>query len=89
MVTQWATQAEGAVSEDSFVFSPYVDGSTPFCPDNVTNFFIRVRDSLALKAVRLHDLRHGDPARSGGSGIVSRYPAHRNPGPDKILSTAS
>jgi integrase len=43
---------------DAFVFSHRVDGSAPFRPDNVTGFFIRVRDALGLDGIRLHDLRH-------------------------------
>ncbi len=31
---------------------------TPFRPDNVTSFFIRVRDAVGAPDVRLHDLRH-------------------------------
>ena len=34
------------------------EAATPFRPDNVTSFFIRVRDSVGAPTVRLHDLRH-------------------------------
>jgi integrase len=57
-VDDWAREAESTVMPDGFVFSHAVDSSKPFRPDNVTGFFTRVRDSLGLKEVRLHDLRH-------------------------------
>jgi integrase len=57
-VEEWARLADEELRPDAFIFSPYVDGSLPFRPDNVTNFFIRVRDELKLPDVRLHDLRH-------------------------------
>jgi integrase len=57
-VDAWARAAGAVISRDSYVFSPYFDGSKPFRPDNVTGFFIRVRDSLGFGDVRLHDLRH-------------------------------
>ena len=43
---------------DAFVFSPVVDSLLPFRPDNVTSFFIRVRNDVGAPNVRLHDLRH-------------------------------
>lgn len=35
-----------------------VEAVTSFRPDNVTSFFIRVRDAVGAPDVRLHDLRH-------------------------------
>ena len=58
MVDPWAEQAGATVISDGYVFFHTVDGSKPFRPDNVTGFFTRVRDSLGLHEVRLHDLRH-------------------------------
>jgi integrase len=57
-VDAWAQKAEVLVPPNAYVFSHAVDGSKPFRPDNVTGFFTRVRDSLDLRGVRLHDLRH-------------------------------
>ena len=63
--------------EDPFVFSPYVDGSKPFRPDNVTGFFVRVRDSLGLTNVRLHDLRHFTATQLIGANVDIRTVAGR------------
>ncbi len=57
-VEDWITDAGGTLAADAFVFSPYVEATTPFRPDNVTSFFIRVRDAVGAPDVRLHDLRH-------------------------------
>jgi len=62
---------------DAFIFSPYVDCSLPFRPDNVTNFFIRVRDDLKLPNVRLHDLRHFTATQLIGAGVDVRTVAGR------------
>jgi integrase len=77
MVDKWASDAETAVPDDAFVFSPYEDGSQPFRPDNVTNFFTRVRDGLDLKQVRLHDLRHFTATQLIGAGVDVRTVAGR------------
>ena len=57
-VEEWVAKAGGTLADDAFVFSPYVEATTPFRPDNVTSFFIRVRDAVGAPDVRLHDLRH-------------------------------
>ena len=76
-VDRLAGEADAQVPDDAFVFSPYVDGSTPFRPDNVTSFFIRVRDSLGLDTVRLHDLRHFTATQLIGAGVDVRTVAGR------------
>ena len=76
-VDDWGRQAEVVVPDDAYVFSPLVDGSTPFRPDNVTGFFIRVRDSLELSNVRLHDLRHFTATQLIGAGVDVRTVAGR------------
>jgi integrase len=76
-VTTWAREAGTVVPNDAYVFSPYVDGHSPFRPDNVTSFFIRVRDSLGLKDVRLHDLRHFTATQLIGAGVDVRTVAGR------------
>jgi len=76
-VDVWARQAEVVVTDSAYVFSPLVDGSTPFRPDNVTGFFMRVRDSLDLREVRLHDLRHFTATQLIGAGVDVRTVAGR------------
>ncbi|MGD0879952.1 MAG: site-specific integrase [Acidimicrobiales bacterium] len=76
-VEDWAGQAEVVLPEDAFVFSHAVDGSKPFRPDNVTGFFTRVRDSLGLHDVRLHDLRHFTATQLIGAGVDVRTVAGR------------
>jgi integrase len=76
-VLEWARLAEEEVASDAFVFSPYVDGSLPFRPDNVTSFFIRVRDELNLPDVRLHDLRHFTATQLIAAGVDVRTVAGR------------
>ena len=76
-VDDWAQHAEVAVTEDAHVFSHAVDGSKPFRPDNVTGFFTRVRDSLGLREVRLHDLRHFTATQLIGAGVDVRTVAGR------------
>jgi integrase len=76
-VETWAAQADTMLSADAYVFSPYLDGHSPFRPDNVTNFFIRVRNSLGLKDVRLHDLRHFTATQLIGAGVDVRTVAGR------------
>jgi hypothetical protein len=75
-VGEWAAEAGTTIADDAFVFSPHVDGATPFRPDNVTGFFIRVRDGLGLEGVRLHDLRHFT-ATQLGAGVDVRTVAGR------------
>lgn len=76
-VDEWARAACSEVGDDGFIFSPYVDGSRPFRPDNVTHFFIGVRDSLSLPGVRLHDLRHFMATQLIGAGMDVRTVAGR------------
>lgn len=76
-VDSWSAEIEAPTAADAFVFSPYLDGRSPFRPDNVTSFFIRVRDSLALKHVRLHDLRHFTATQLISAGVDVRTVAGR------------
>jgi integrase len=76
-VEGWANEAEATLVDDAFIFSPYVDGSTPFRPDNVTGFFIRVRDDLGIEGVRLHDLRHFTATQLIGANVDIRTVAGR------------
>jgi integrase len=76
-VDAWARAADAVISSGSYVFSPYFDGSKPFRPDNVTGFFIRVRDSLGFGDFRLHDLRHFTATQLIGAGVDVRTVAER------------
>jgi integrase len=74
---QWMRQAGGELSANAFVFSPYVEGTKPFRPDNVTSFFIRVRNEVGAPTVRLHDLRHFTATQLIGAGVDVRTVAGR------------
>lgn len=76
-VDRWAAEAGAEVPDDGFVFSPYVEATTPFRPDNVTSFFIRVRDAVKAPNVRLHDLRHFTATQLIGAGVDIRTVAER------------
>ena len=75
--TGWAMEAGAVPPNDAFVFSPFVESTTPFRPDNVTNFFIRVRDAVGAPRVRLHDLRHFTATQLIGAGVDVRTVAGR------------
>jgi integrase len=85
-VNRWAGEAGAIVPDNAYVFSPYVDESRPFRPDNVTSFFIRVRDSLDLDNIRLHDLRHFTATQLIGAGVDVRTVAGRLGHPDPSLT---
>lgn len=74
---EWAKESGAALAEDAFVFSPLVDCTTPFRPDNVTSFFIRIRDGLGFRNVRLHDIRHFNATQLIGEGVDVRTVAGR------------
>jgi integrase len=76
-IEEWAEIAGADLPDDAFVFSPYVDASLPFRPDNVTGFFSRVRSSLGLEHVRLHDLRHFTATQLIGANVDIRTVAGR------------
>jgi integrase len=71
------TEARGHLAPDAFVFSPFTDCSTPYRPDNVTSFFIRVRNEVGAKTVKLHDLRHFTATQLIGAGVDPRTVAGR------------
>jgi integrase len=76
-VDEWAREAGAKLAKDAFVFSPFVEATTPFRPDNVTSFFIRVRDAVGAPSVRLHDLRHFTATQLIGAGVDIRTVAER------------
>ena len=65
------------LASDAFVFSPFIEGATPFRPDNVTSFLIRVRNEVGAPTVRLHDLRHFTATQLIGAGVDVRTLAGR------------
>ena len=76
-VTGWAQEGGTGLVPDAYVFSHRIDGALPFRPDNVTGFFIRIRDSLDIERVRLHDLRHFTATQLIGAGVDVRTVAGR------------
>jgi len=76
-VDEWVAAAGSTLRADAFVFSPFVEAETPFRPDNVTSFFIRVRDEVGAPDVRLHDLRHFTATQLIGAGVDVRTVADR------------
>jgi integrase len=82
-VDQWVAEAGGELAPDAFVFSPSVRGAVPYRPDNVTSFFIRVRDAVKASDVRLHDLRHFTATQLIGAGMdirtVADFLGHSDP----------
>jgi integrase len=82
-VDNWITEVGGELDPDAFVFSPFVEARTPFRPDNVTSFFIRVRDAVGAPDVRLHDLRHFTATQLIGAGVdvrtVADFLGHSDP----------
>jgi integrase len=74
----WARCCERAVICDAslgdaaYVLSRSPDSSTPWPPNDVTHAFIRLRDRLGLREVRLHDLRHFAATRLLGAGVPVR-----------------
>jgi integrase len=73
----WMSEAGSELPVDAFVFSPFVEGTTPFRPDNVTSFFIRIRNEVGAPSVRLHDLRHFTATQLIGAGVDVRTVAGR------------
>lgn len=82
-VEGWNAQAGSTLADDAFVFSPFVEAKTPFRPDNVTNFFIRVRDTVGAPGLRLHDLRHFTATQLIHAGMdirtVAEFLGHSDP----------
>jgi integrase len=70
------------LTDRSFVFSNDADGQTPWRPDYVTGAWTRLRKSLGLDHVRLHDLRHFQATMLLQSGTsvkdVSKRIGHRD-----------
>ena len=73
----WIAEAGSELPPDAFVFSPFPEGTTSFRPDNLTSFFIRVRNEIGAPTVRLHDLRHFTATQLIGAGVDVRTVAGR------------
>ena len=82
-VDEWVADTGGAIADDAFVFSLYVETTTTFRPDNVTSFFVRVRDAVGAPDVRLHDLRHCTATQLIHAGMdigtVANFLGHSDP----------
>ena len=60
------------LADSAHVFSPDPDGGAPWVPNEVTKQFIRIRRSIGLDSVRLHDLRHFTATRLLSEGVPVR-----------------
>ena len=57
MLEQRARAAKVELVEDAYVFSDAIDGSVPWKPDSVTQYFNRLRDRAGYSHLNLHSLR--------------------------------
>lgn len=69
---QRASSCGTRLAESAHVFSPDPDGALPWVPNEVTKQFIRIRRSIGLDSVRLHDLRHFTATRLLSEGVPVR-----------------
>jgi integrase len=65
------------LEKHAFLFSSYPACTRPWHPDSVTHWFRRLCASLALKHVRLHDLRHAHATQLLAAGVDVRTVAGR------------
>jgi integrase len=66
---QRALACGASLNPNAYLFSLEVDGSTPWRPDLPTHRFVRLRKSLGLDHVRLHDLRHFSVTQLLAAGV--------------------
>ena len=69
---QRSAASGSALRDSAHVFSLDPDGGRPWVPNEVTKRFIRIRKSVGLESVRLHDLRHFTATRLLAEGIPVR-----------------
>lgn len=69
---QRAAAYGSALRKSAHVFSLDLDGRRPWVPNEVTKRFIRIRKSVGLDSVRLHDLRHFTATRLLAEGVPVR-----------------
>lgn len=73
-----AEQCGSTLSADAYVFARDVEGRQPWRPDSgATGRFMKLRDELGLRQVRLHDLRHYVATRLLDAGIPVREVSER------------
>lgn len=60
------------LAESAHIFSVDPAGERPWVPNEVTKRFIRIRRSVGLDSVRLHDLRHFTATRLLSEGVPVR-----------------
>jgi integrase len=61
----------------AFLFSPSVDGSTPWPPRSLTQRYYRMATKLKLRSTRLHSLRHYSATELIAAGVDIRTVAGR------------
>lgn len=66
-----------SLAADAFVFSDAVDFTAPWRPDRVTSAFVRLRDEVGLRRIRLHDMRHFAATHLLAAGVPVRTVAGR------------
>ena len=76
-IDELAAQVEVALAPTSYVFTHDPAGAVPWTPDYVTKNFQRLRSSLGLERVRLHDLRHFAATSLLAAGVPVRTVAGR------------
>ena len=80
---EFAEFADTEITDESFIFSLEPDGSAPWLPGYVSSHFRKLRTSVGLEGVRLHDLRHFAATRLMAAGApvrtVSGRLGHANP----------
>ena len=69
---QRAEACRASFGKTAFVFSLDPEGARPLVPNEVTKRFIRLRRSVGLDDVRLHDLRHFTATRLLAEGVPVR-----------------
>jgi integrase len=69
---QRAAACGSALRKSAHVFSLDPGGHRPWVPNEVTKRFIRIRKSVGLESVRLHDLRHFTATRLLAEGVPVR-----------------
>jgi len=73
-----AKACDAKQAADAYVFSRDVEGKQPWRPDSgVTSRFERLRRSVGLDGVRLHDLRHYVATRLLDAGMPVRTVSER------------
>jgi len=67
-----AAAAGVTLSGRAFVFSPAADGMRPWCPNEISLSFGRLRKKAGVRSVRLHRLRHFAATQMLAAGVPVR-----------------